>query len=296
VAKIKPLFKLAALVVLFAASSCATAPRLASVKPAVFGKIEYVVPEWRKLYPGLDFIAGRIERPRLEFWAIRADLTDSRVEVAVNDGIDESARTIQSVTVSGFAAKYGCAAAMNAGPFSPVSSKTGEARTLTGVFISGGVVASPPDPRYDSLLFYEDGRAAVLPQRKLSDFNDVRHAVGGFYAILKDGFLTERVVANASRRHPRSAAGINGGWLYLLVIDGRRFGSAGATEQETALLLRALGALDGILMDGGGSTALALYADGTVKLANRPIHGGIVGRERAVATCIGIRYKKQPLP
>jgi exopolysaccharide biosynthesis protein len=75
-----------------------------------------------------------------------------------------------------------------------------------------------------------------------------------------------------------------------VVIDGRRAGSVGATEAETALLLRALGAADGINFDGGGSTALALrYPDGKIRTVNTPVHGGVVGSERAVAGCLGIQ-------
>ncbi|MDR3020602.1 MAG: phosphodiester glycosidase family protein, partial [Treponema sp.] len=92
-------------------------------------------------------------------------------------------------------------------------------------------------------------------------------------------------------RHPRSAAGISadGNTLYLIVIDGRRAGSIGGTENETALLLLALGAYNGINFDGGGSSALALrYPDGKTRAANTPIHGNIPGQERAVAGCLGI--------
>jgi exopolysaccharide biosynthesis protein len=286
----------AALAFLFAVSSCASVPRSATVRLEPSGRIEDFVPQWQELYPGLDIAAGRIERPRMEFWAARADLAAKDIEIVVNDG--GAAGVIPAVTVSGFAEKYGCAAAMNAGPFSPVSARTGEDRTLTGVFVSNGVPVSPPNPRYDCLLFYDDGRAAVLSQGGLAGTSrptGVRHALGGFYALLKDGLLTERSAANTKTRHPRSAAGAGAGGftLYLLVIDGRRIGSVGATERETALLLTALGASDGILMDGGGSSALALYTDGAVRLANRPAHGGIAGRERAVATCVGIRAPPQ---
>jgi exopolysaccharide biosynthesis protein len=99
-------------------------------------------------------------------------------------------------------------------------------------------------------------------------------------------------VLNLTPRHPRSVAGIssNGRYLYLLVIDGRRLGSIGSTEAETALLLQVLGASEGINFDGGGSTALALlYPDGEVRVVNTPIHDQILGKERAVAGCLGIR-------
>ena len=93
-----------------------------------------------------------------------------------------------------------------------------------------------------------------------------------------------------SERHPRSAAGISadGSHLYLLIIDGRRTGSIGATEYETALLLRSLGAWDGLNLDGGGSSALALRGrNGKVRTVNTPKHKFIAGVERAVAGCIG---------
>jgi exopolysaccharide biosynthesis protein len=96
-------------------------------------------------------------------------------------------------------------------------------------------------------------------------------------------------------KHPRSAAGLSnqGRTLYLLVIDGRRPGSQGATEVETAFILKRLGAEWGLNFDGGGSSALAMrYADGRVRTLNKPIHSGIPNRERAVAACLGLAIEK----
>jgi len=81
--------------------------------------------------------------------------------------------------------------------------------------------------------------------------------------------------------------------LYLLVIDGRRSGSIGGTELDTAILLQSLGSWDGINFDGGGSSALVIrYPDNKIRAVNTPIHSGIPGRERAVAGCIGIQIVK----
>ncbi|MDR2796174.1 MAG: phosphodiester glycosidase family protein [Spirochaetaceae bacterium] len=283
------LFTVAALLLLFS-SSCASAPRGASQAR----RIGEFVPQWRELTVGLDFTSGKIRHPRLEFWALRADLTDKNIEIVVNDSeSDENwpAGTIPALTVSDFAARYGCIAAINAGPFSPVSDKTGEMRILTGIFISNGRPVSPPVSRYDCLVFYDDGRAAVLSQAELAHNDGIRHALGGFFTVLDGGRLPERSAESAKIRHPRSAAAVSGGGsvLYLLVVDGRRMGSIGATESETGLLLRALGSESGLLMDGGGSSALVLERDGRIRPVNKPVHGGIAGRERAVATCIGVR-------
>jgi hypothetical protein len=296
----KPVLRLrlisAACLLLYAASSCATPPeRSGGPGTGTFIRTETLrdfSPQWRDLYPGIAFCAGRVKVPRMEFWALRIDLRDTQIEITVNDAATEENfhdGSISALTVSGFAAAYNCVAAMNAGPFSPVSAKIGEERFLTGVFISSGRLVNPPDPRYDSLVIYEDGRAGTLPQREIPRAS-VRHAIGGFYTVLDNGDLTERS-KQSKKRHPRSAAAVSdgGSTLYLLVIDGRRPGSSGATEMETGLLLRALGAEDGVLMDGGGSSALAVNMGGKIRLVNKPVHGGIIGRERAVASCIGVR-------
>jgi hypothetical protein len=110
-------------------------------------------------------------------------------------------------------------------------------------------------------------------------------------------------VAGGAPRYPRSAAGLSadGNILYLLAVDGRQSSSVGVTGAELALLLQRLGAHDGLNFDGGGSTALALRSFrpekgnpyGKAAPANVPIHNGIPGWERAVASCLGIRVGRR---
>jgi hypothetical protein len=70
------------------------------------------------------------------------------------------------------------------------------------------------------------------------------------------------------RRNPRTLAGLTAdGRLLLVAIDGRRPGfSVGASFVESAGVLRALGAADGVNLDGGGSTTFTLGS----ALVNRP--------------------------
>lgn len=210
-----------------------------------------------------------------------------------------------STKVSSFVRDNGLLAGINALPFDVSSAQEGEKRTNVGIVISEGRLISPSNPRYYAIVWYADGEPAIVPQAELSSTENIVNAVGGFHQILKDNELTERAL-NSKPRYPRSAVGLStvglstgglltGGnpadkkFLYLLVIDGDRPGSIGATEAETALLLKALGAVDGINLDGGGSSALALhYSDGVVRVVNTPVHGGIPGRERAVAGCLGV--------
>ena len=280
-------------VLLLILASCATVP----VKPAILGRphsaqsIETLQPRWQHFADGIDAVSIRLLSPRLEIWALRVQLDHPSIRIVMNDVERDGAGSIPSITVSSFVKKYDCMAAMNAGPFYPVSAKEGERRFLSGIFVSNGILAAPPVPRYDALVFYRDGSGAVLPQRTEYPWTgpELRWAVGGFSIILDNSKIT--AAPERTARHPRSAAGFSadGRTLYLLVIDGRRLLSIGATETETAALLAALGAASGINLDGGGSTALAVQKAGQPVLVNRPAHG-IFGGERAVASCIGVRY------
>jgi exopolysaccharide biosynthesis protein len=226
------------------------------------------------------------------------DVTEPALRIVVNekegppegDGIDG---VIPSTRITGFVRRYDCLAGINANPFSPVSGKEGEDRTIVGITVSQGTILALPRPPFDGLVFYDDGKAAILNQAALAGegLRVVRNAVGGLYAVLRDGAVLEGAFTRGDARHPRSGAGVSadGRLLYLLVIDGRQLRSIGATEAELGIILQKLGADDGLNLDGGGSTALALkFPDGTVRAVNTPIHKLIPGRERGVATCLGI--------
>jgi exopolysaccharide biosynthesis protein len=72
----------------------------------------------------------------------------------------------------------------------------------------------------------------------------------------------------AEQRQPRTMAGIDrDGRLLLVTVDGRQPGtSEGVTIEEGARLMRELGAIDAMNLDGGGSSAMAV--DGM--LVNHP--------------------------
>jgi len=68
-------------------------------------------------------------------------------------------------------------------------------------------------------------------------------------------------------RHPRTAMGYtNKGELIILAIQGRFKGIAvGATLEETASLLLALGCVEALNLDGGGSSCLLINGKETIK-------------------------------
>ena len=118
------------------------------------------------------------------------------------------------------------------------------------------------------------GGTATISTRIVGADNPVHEAVSGGPIVLKDGFYVPAGplawMSTARRfylqqRHPRTAVGVkkNPQELLLLVAEGR---PGGLTPFHTACLLRSAGAVDGMLLDGGGSAAL--FVDGAFR--NRP--------------------------
>jgi len=270
--------------------TCATSSPVNTAREgsASFAAVEAVQPQWQPFADGIGYFHGKTVSPRLEFWALRIDLYAPNTRIVVKGGADGDGTL--GAKVSSFVRSNDLLAGINAVPFDVISAKEGLPVKNMGLVISGGELIAPVNPNYDALVFYKDGGAAIIKQSEISSTEDIENAVGGFHQILAGAEAAQRTL-NSEERHPRSAAGIsaNDGILYLLVIDGRREGSSGGTEKETALLLRAFGSTDGINFDGGGSSALVLrYPDGRVRAVNTPIHGGIPGQERAVAGCLGV--------
>ena len=272
---------IAAAAVCLIALSCATLDHAPSPSPA------FLSVEWKASARGIDYFSSRVAVPPLELHALRVDLEAEGVSVVVTPSAG-SAGAARSRKTTGFLSEFSCAAAVNANPFSPASRREGQELRVVGLAVADGVLVAPPDPRYAALAFGRDGRASVVAQAELRGVGDILNAVGGFFTVLRNGVAA----GDGQRRHPRTAAGTDGTgrFLYLLVVDGRRPGSVGSTERETGELLARLGAVDGLILDGGGSAAMALRgSDGRARLANVPVDGGIPGRERAVANCLGIR-------
>ena len=259
---------------------------------------EAIIPQWQPLCGvtnAVYFFAGNTNAPRLEFWAVRVDMAAVDLQIVVWGGVlsGENPRHTYSARVSSFVRDNELLAGINATPFNISSAEEGLRINNLGIVVSNGTVIAPANPHFYALVWYADGSVSIVSQTQLRCTENVENAVGGFHQILKAGELTGRVIGREAR-HARSAAGIcaDGRFLYLLVVDGRRSGSIGSTEAETAMILRALGSYDGINFDGGGSSAMAMRrADGSVNVVNTPVHGGIPGRERAVAGSLGIGLK-----
>ncbi|HRP07085.1 MAG TPA: phosphodiester glycosidase family protein [Gemmatimonadales bacterium] len=121
-------------------------------------------------------------------------------------------------------------------------------------------------------------------------------AVGGRPVLVTDSAITlaaRDTNAFSVTRHPRTAVGVSGdgGRIWLVTVDGRQPGySVGMSLLELAALMRDIGAVEAINLDGGGSTALVLRdpASGVLSVANRPSD---VEGERAVGNALAVVQK-----
>ncbi len=261
--------------------------------------------DWVLPYPGIRYARFTHAEPPVAVTIMIVDLDTLGLEPTVSPSVSAPphAQTVHSrgippdaetmgMKTSAFIEVSGSVAAFNASPFAPVGSREGTGKDVSGLHIYEGDLVSPPARGMDALYLLRDGRAMVGPQVPYPvPISQIRHAAGGFTIIVRRG----EVGGTDGSRHPRTAVGIGdeGRTLIILTADGRqRNHSIGLTTHEVGCWLAAFGADDGINLDGGGSTALALRTeDGGVLLLNSPIHGGMPGRERPVANHVGIRFR-----
>lgn len=109
-------------------------------------------------------------------------------------------------------------------------------------------------------------------------------AVGGGPNLLSDSKINitnneERMFAGEriNEKHPRTAMGVTGnGHLIILVIEGRSPGIAeGVTLEQEAKILKDLGCIEALNLDGGGSSCMLINGEKTItpsdKTGQRPV-------------------------
>lgn len=168
---------------------------------------------------------------------------------------------------------------------------------------------SPPSPKYGKQLVIsgrklvktsygrsqipKDGFVIVGPQKSLDtianarkfkldikinpEWKDVNHIISGGPYLVKNGDIyvdmTAQKLASIGGRNPRTAIGYTkDNSLIMLTADGREGASIGLTLVELANLMKELGCVNAMNLDGGGSTVM--YVKG--KIVNKPaVQGGI---------------------
>ncbi len=228
-------------------------------------------------------------------WAIHVldvNLDRCIAAVAVKGADSAAARIKTSDMLRDLATRSAVLGGVNADFFSLANG------TPTGLLIVNGRMLTPPSVQ-PVLAFDSAGVAHIavftMDGEHLQPFRPA-NAVGGRPVLVRDSVLMANLdsaggVSFASRRHPRTAAGLSrkGKRVLFVVVDGRQAPySDGMTIRELATLMRALGARDALNLDGGGSTTF-VYRDpaapGELRMGNRPSDKE---GERAVGNAVAI--------
>lgn len=184
-------------------------------------------------------------------------------------------------------------AAFNASGWAPWDKTPSIYATNLGLLISDGVVVSPKRSDRPSFLFHKDGRVELRKVKDGEDLSDITHAVTCFHSVLNNGKIAE--IRNGNYLAPRTGIGLSADrrYMYFAVIDGRQKDfSMGSTIPEVGLILKYLGADDGVNMDGGGSSSFVIWdkVEKKAKMLNHQPMGAI----RPVGSSLGIiKVKKE---
>lgn len=116
-----------------------------------------------------------------------------------------------------------------------------------------------------------------LDIKTLPDWESVNHIISGGPYLVKDGQVyvdvKDQKLLAIGGRNPRTAIGYTKDNRFIIITaDGREGSSIGMTLTELAYLMKNLGCVNAMNLDGGGSTVM--YVKGMI--ANKPpVQGGI---------------------
>ena len=169
--------------------------------------------------------------------------------------------------------------------------------TVLGLVEGGERLAVQPGTAVLSSRSDRDALRAVRSGQRIhlrtdvmgADWRRFDQAVGGGPLLLRGGRSVAPDAGEfALTRHPRTALGRDAaGGVWYVVVDGRQKQSVGASLAETAEVMRGLGCVEAINLDGGGSSTLSLFG----MVLNRP-SGGV---ERAIGNAV-LLFGPRPMP
>ena len=141
--------------------------------------------------------------------------------------------------------------------------------------------------RTNALDSFEIGDQVSLEISTTPDVNDIKFAIGGGSIVLNNGQTTLTNIINKGLE-PRTGIGINrdSSEIILVTIDGRGSSFVGVSQEMLGAILRELGAYNGMNLDGGGSTTMAIKAKDQEKatVVNKPSEGS----QRSIVNSVGV--------
>lgn len=159
----------------------------------------------------------------------------------------------------------------------------------TGTLVMNGITYNTNNSWYYFAIL-DDGSAVIGSGAVPANAKEV---VGGPAIILKDGIIDASSGYGVDQL-PRTAVGIKAdGSVVFVVADGRQApDSCGQTFQELAEEMKALGCVDALSLDGGGSATMVSQHEGEDNL--ECINSPSDGTERTVSTAILIYSNAAP--
>lgn len=272
-----------------------------------------------ELPDGIDVYEGVERETPLQAWFVRVDLHARGITPRVEVSADSDRRE----TITDFARRTGAVVVLNGGYFRmdldparhvgllyrdghTIEDATFAvirdtlryyiARGTLGLTGAGGVDVAWVRSRGDSLFEWKTpfpnrpGRPVPDPGLSGATVWPMQDALAAGPVLVQDGQIAVATDPEAffgssiTEVHPRSAAGYDRrGALILLVVDGRQPSSRGVSLEELAAIMRSLGCVEAVNLDGGGSSSLVVGG----RLLNHPTGGTT---EREVMSALSVFY------
>ncbi len=248
-------------------------------------------PRTLVLGPGVTYERAAIDEPRPQVLHVAVvDLDQPCPNLDTTRPGPEG--EVRAETGPEFVARTGSLLSINVAFFYPIREypywdaypRSGDPVTAIGqVIVDGRSYGVPAAPPLHRALAVVNGRASAGAARP-----DAELMVPARELLVAGGW----VVAPRSTPYPRAVAGVDldTNQLLLVVADGKQPGYAeGSTYAEVAQFLVERGVDEAVELDGGGSATIAAMVDGRVELLSRPSQQRLPGRQRPVATHLGVQ-------
>ena len=137
--------------------------------------------------------------------------------------------------------------------------------------VNGGIVLAARPGSDGALLLQSLAIGESVELTWSVGWEQVVDTVGGTPLLVSEGKkVAKKCNQSICRKHPRTAIGVTGnGRILMLVVDGRTKRSKGVTTVKLAQIMRSLGAVFALNLDGGGSSTMVVRG----KVMNRPSDG-----------------------
>lgn len=237
---------------------------------------------WTEPYPGVRYLERVTTGPAERIFAVTVDLARPGVT------LHATKRPDRGRTVTSFAGKYGVEVAVNGDFFNSDFTTRGLAMGAHEQW-----TGSSDNTRWSFVAVGDGNRMFIpLPEETSAAESWMSEIVGGYPLLVDQGAAIPfpDCTTDFCHRNPRTAVGLSqdGKTLIVVVIDGRSTRSVGMSLPEEAALMVNLGAWRALNLDGGGSSAMFVGAEGGV--VNVPSDG----TERKVGNHLGIAISAAP--